>query len=64
MLKMANETLLFFPCFPCRMDTDISMGMGMNTVTGAPPTTIYPHSATLFAAISACVFVTIGVLGE
>ncbi|XP_016937285.1 protein trapped in endoderm-1 isoform X1 [Drosophila suzukii] len=46
------------------MDTDISMGMGMNTVTGAPPTTIYPHSATLFAAISACVFVTIGVLGN
>ncbi|XP_037725044.1 protein trapped in endoderm-1 [Drosophila subpulchrella] len=46
------------------MDTDINMGMGMNTATGAPPTTIYPHSATLFAAISACVFVTIGVLGN
>lgn len=29
-----------------------------------PTQSIYPHSATLFAAISACVFVTIGVLGN
>ncbi|XP_016949585.1 protein trapped in endoderm-1 [Drosophila biarmipes] len=46
------------------MDTDMHLGMGINPVTGAPPATIYPHSATLFAAISACVFVTIGVLGN
>lgn len=30
----------------------------------APTQSIYPHSATLFAAISACVFATIGVFGK
>ncbi|KAH8366663.1 hypothetical protein KR084_010934 [Drosophila pseudotakahashii] len=54
------------------MDKDMNMGMGlgmdidmnMTTTTEAPGGPIYPHSATLFAAISACVFVVIGVLGN
>ncbi|XP_017006633.2 protein trapped in endoderm-1 [Drosophila takahashii] len=54
------------------MDKHINMGMGfamdmdmnITTTTEAPGGPIYPHSATLFAAISACVFVIIGVLGN
>ncbi|KAH8303215.1 protein trapped in endoderm-1 [Drosophila kikkawai] len=48
---------------------DMEMTMNLETTDmqmDAPAATqsIYPHSATLFAAISACVFVTIGVLGN
>ncbi|KAH8240514.1 hypothetical protein KR038_001432 [Drosophila bunnanda] len=49
------------------MDMDMTMNMDtMDMQMDAPAVTqsIYPHSATLFAAISACVFVTIGVLGN
>ncbi|EDX01093.1 protein trapped in endoderm-1 [Drosophila yakuba] len=56
------------------MEQDMGMGLGMATgivsdadmLMDEPAATqsIYPHSATLFAAISACVFVTIGVLGN
>ncbi|XP_034670676.1 protein trapped in endoderm-1 [Drosophila subobscura] len=40
---------------------DINMDMD---VDGPASQSIYPHSATMFAAISACVFTTIGVLGN
>lgn len=55
------------------MDMDMGMGMATGYIQdadmqmdepAAATQSIYPHSATLFAAISACVFVTIGVLGE
>lgn len=48
------------------MDIDMDMDLSTDMPMDAPAATqsIYPHSATLFAAISACVFVTVGVLGE
>ncbi|KAH8420579.1 hypothetical protein KR009_011538 [Drosophila setifemur] len=52
------------------MDLDMDMNMDrtgtLEMLSDALPVrqSIYPHSATLFAAISACVFVTVGVLGN